>query len=324
MSENQTEAWLFCSVSVVFGAIFRIARFRLIDRFSIVYYSVFRLRIIQLITEKRLNQAKWFALNSMKIKFIGVGSAFTTPEYYQSNMLITAPTGKKLLLDCGSDARFSLKDAVAEGIDPLSELDAIYISHLHADHIGGLEWVAFSTYFNPALPTLKLFTEESIIEPLWHHSLKGGLACVENKSLQLQDYFHCITVQNGCSFEWEGLSLTPVRMPHMNCREANLFSYGLILRQLDGRASAFITTDTKFCPNTIERILPNVDLVFHDCETASTPSGVHAHYNELCRLDRQSRAKIWLYHYLPSPTQDPINDGFLGFVKKGQEFCLGE
>jgi len=34
----------------------------------------------------------------MKIKFIGVGSAFTTQDYYQSNMLITARSGKDLLV----------------------------------------------------------------------------------------------------------------------------------------------------------------------------------------------------------------------------------
>ncbi|PID42084.1 MAG: MBL fold hydrolase [Proteobacteria bacterium] len=260
----------------------------------------------------------------MKIKFIGVGSAFTTNEYYQSNMLITAPTGKKMLLDCGSDARFSLADAVAGGVDPLSELDAIYVSHLHADHIGGLEWVAFSTFFNPDLHTLKLFVEESLIEPLWHHSLKGGLACVEGRLLTLQDYFACTPLRSGVPFDWEGVRLTPVRMPHMSCEEADLFSYGLILEQLSNGASAFVTTDTKYCPEILEAILPGVDMVFHDCETSSQPSGVHAHYNELCCLDRKARAKLWLYHYLPSPDQNPESDGFLGFVKKGQEFSLGE
>jgi len=33
----------------------------------------------------------------MKIKFIGAGSAFTSPDYYQSNMLITSKSGKRLL-----------------------------------------------------------------------------------------------------------------------------------------------------------------------------------------------------------------------------------
>jgi len=51
----------------------------------------------------------------MKIKFIGVGSAFTTPDYYQPNILITARTGKKLLLDCGSDARFALAECNING-----------------------------------------------------------------------------------------------------------------------------------------------------------------------------------------------------------------
>ncbi|MDM8523453.1 hypothetical protein QUF80_08790 [Desulfococcaceae bacterium HSG8] len=47
----------------------------------------------------------------MKIKFLGVGSAFTTPEYYQSNMPVTSRSGKQLLVDCGGDIRFSLGES---------------------------------------------------------------------------------------------------------------------------------------------------------------------------------------------------------------------
>ena len=68
----------------------------------------------------------------MELRFAGVGSAFTTKEYWQSNMIVSHD-GKNLLIDCGGDIRFSL----AELNMSYKDIDAVYISHLHADHIGG-------------------------------------------------------------------------------------------------------------------------------------------------------------------------------------------
>jgi ribonuclease BN (tRNA processing enzyme) len=120
----------------------------------------------------------------MKIKFLGVGSQFSTMEYYHSNMLITAQSGKKMLVDCGSDARFSLSES---RIGP-NDIDAVYISHLHGDHIGGMEWMAFSTYFAQNSKKPKLFAEKSLMDDLWNYSLRGGLECIQGRSLILHLY----------------------------------------------------------------------------------------------------------------------------------------
>lgn len=80
----------------------------------------------------------------------------------------------------------------------------------------------------------------------------------------------------------------------------------------------FLTGDTQHCPHQISKFYDKADFIFHDTETAPYYSKVHAHYDDLKTLDPQTKAKMWLCHYQPNPTQDPIKDGFLGFVKKGQ------
>lgn len=257
----------------------------------------------------------------MKIKFIGVGSAFTTPEYYQSNMLVTVRSGKKMLLDCGSDARFALSECNINNYNLGDEIDAIYISHLHADHIGGMEWLAFNTYFGPKRVKPKLFMEAQLMDQMWNNSLRGGLGCIEGKEMHLSDYFKCRPLSCNASFLWEGIGFTLVEMPHVITEGRNHNSYGLVVKAERYKGSSvFITMDTHFQPDCIAAISEKVRLIFHDCETSRYKSIIHTHYEDLCTLHAEIKQKMWLYHYQPNPDYNPEADGFKGFVKKGQEF----
>ncbi len=255
----------------------------------------------------------------MQIKFLGVGSAFTTQEYFQSNLQITAESGKKLLIDCGTDVRFSMMENSISN----EEIDAIYISHLHSDHIGGMEWMAFTTYFNPKKDRPRLFMEKELIKEIWESSLKGGLGSIEGKRMHLTDFFRCTGIPNEGTFEWERIQFTIIRMRHIMNGYKNLYSYGLIFRDLKTRSPwIFLTTDTQFQPGLINRMADQAALIFHDCETSPFKSTVHAHYDELKTLPLSVKRKMWLYHYQPNPVHQPEMDGFKGFVKKGQIFEL--
>jgi ribonuclease BN (tRNA processing enzyme) len=261
----------------------------------------------------------------MKIKFIGVGSAFTTFRYYQSNMLILARSGKKMLVDCGSDARFALSECNIHNLNLCEEIDAVYISHLHADHIGGMEWLAFNTYFSPNRVRPKLFMEARLMDEMWNNSLKGGLGRIEGKEMSLSDYFDCRPLGCGDSFLWEGIRFELVKMPHVIIDEKGHSSFGLLIKEAERNAPAvFITMDTQFQPDVISRVGEQVVAVFHDCETTPFKSIIHTHYDDLCTLPEALKKKMWLYHYQPDPDFQPEADGFKGFVTKGQEFDFTE
>lgn len=69
----------------------------------------------------------------MKLHVLGCGDAFGSGGRRQSGYLIDA--GKRLFLfDCGPSSLSAMK---AAGFDP-KRLDAIFLSHLHGDHFGGL------------------------------------------------------------------------------------------------------------------------------------------------------------------------------------------
>ena len=254
----------------------------------------------------------------MKIQFAGVGSAFTSADYYQTNAVVISESGKKLMIDCGGDARFSLGEI---GIGA-ADLDAVYISHLHADHIGGLEWLGFSTYFNPNIPRPKLYCMDTLIEPLWG-AIGPGLASIQGKEMYLKSYFEPIAIHENGSFVWEDIKFTPVQTVHVMSEYTIKYSYGLLIRENGkNKPTVFYTADTQFCPHQIFDFYDRADFIFHDCETSPFKSGVHSHYEDLCTLKDIVKDKIWLEHYQPGTddNEKAIKDGFLGFVKKGQTF----
>jgi ribonuclease BN (tRNA processing enzyme) len=251
----------------------------------------------------------------MKLIFIGSGSAFTVgSDNYHSNMLLKSPDGQHLLIDCGSDARLALYDLGLNHRD----IQSVYISHLHADHVGGLEWLAFTTKFDASCVRPYLYINESLVEPLWKTVLSGGLNSLQGEIATLNTYFIVHPVLNNATFRWQNLDIHMLQTVHILAGYSIMPSYGLLFT-VDG-LNVFITTDTQFAPHQVEDFYKKADVIFHDCETCAHKSGVHAHYVELMTLPPELKKKMWLYHYNPGDLPDAVKDGFRGFVKKGQIF----
>ena len=162
------------------------------------------------------------------------------------------------------------------------------------------------------------------MKELWEKTLFGGLSRLEGKMMHLTDYFECISIDEGKSFDWEGWNFETVKTLHIDSGYDKMFSYGLYANQhgndeFDDISSFFISSDSKFNPD-FEKYYLSSDIIFQECETLPVPSGVHTHYDELeYNLTTDIKTKMWLYHYskvVPS-FQD---DDFAGFVTKGQEF----
>lgn len=254
----------------------------------------------------------------MNIRFLGVGPAFGGSDQYQSNLLIRTEAGRCLLLDCGGDIRFSLAEC---GV-PTEDLEALYVSHLHGDHIGGMEWLALVSRFGPRPWRPRLLCEAAQLERLWHQALRAGLEYVDGARLGLEDYFDCQPLSLERPFHWAGLRGELVKMPHVRAAVGEHPSFGLVLQEGAG-PSVFISTDTRFAPDILLPIAARVALIFHDCETSPAITGVHARYEELRTLPDGVRARMWLYHHHPAPHLHPQADGFRGFVTKGQAFQVG-
>lgn len=252
----------------------------------------------------------------MRIVPLGCGSAFTILDW-QSNFLIEE-NGKKMLIDAGSDIRFSLKDV---GLS-YKDIDALYITHLHADHIGGGEYLGFCSFFDPSKGKIKLFGQSDVINLAWQ-AWSPGMSSVQGRIMGLHDYFDVTSVENNWSFLWERIHFDIVQSVHIMNGFSIVPTYGLMVHQALSPKKLYITSDAQFNPNQIRDFYKMADVIIQDCETAYK-SGVHAHYDELKTLEPEIKSKMWLTH-----RQDNVlakwddwkkkasDDGFLGFMQKG-------
>ena len=231
-------------------------------------------------------------------------------------MILISDSGRRLLIDCGSDVRWSL---AKQGLSYLDITD-IYISHLHGDHIGGLEYVGFQTKFDPRCERPRLYLEATLVDPLWNHALRGGMGVITGMETTLETFFDVRIVTAHQPFEWEGVGLEPIPAVHVSGRTTTVHSYGLLI-EYDGHRT-FLRTDAQFTPGRLPACYASADLIFHDCETGTAKTGVHPNYDDLLQLPAAVRAKTWLYGHPSGPLPDAAAAGFCGFVRPGQSFEL--
>lgn len=260
----------------------------------------------------------------MKIKVLGVGSAFST-EQFNSMYLLEADNGHKMAIDLGSDAKWAYKFARID----IGDIEAVYISHEHGDHAQGLEWLGFNTYFNPSLPRPALYLVDVIKDSLWNRGLSAAMGSVQGKVCGLDDFFDVKPIKLNDSVDWNGIHVQPVQTVHIMNGFGLVPTFGLLLTE-HGK-TVFITTDTQHAPKQIMDFYYKSDLIIQDCETIYMPdgtpikSGVHAHYEDLKELPDHVRGKMLLTHYqMGTDTSTAKEDGFLKFLQTHDEITVSE
>jgi ribonuclease BN (tRNA processing enzyme) len=302
----------------------------------------------------------------MLVKCIGCGNAFSTRNFNQQFLLeeydqIATPNGavnsstvKRMLIDCGWTTPLSLK---ASDIN-IKSIDDIYISHAHADHCGGLEYVAFMRYDWKNRPehhgntdyAPRLIANEHLMKDLWDKSLSGGLESMEGFVATMETYFKLLPIRPNQPFNWQGWKCELIQQVHIMTGSSVASTYGLFMSK-SGHKSVYFTTDSQHCsPKQMEIFYKKADIIFQDCECLGCNmkdrgflfgSGVHANYAQLAgwenanavKLSPEIKKKMHLSHYqdFVSDNKDAFGndvdwddcakeEGFAGFVWVGKEF----
>jgi ribonuclease BN (tRNA processing enzyme) len=81
---------------------------------------------------------------AVTVTFAGSGDAFGSGGRLQACIHLRAPADSPVLLDCGATSLTALKRL---GLDP-GEVSAVFVSHLHGDHFGGLPFLVLDGQFS--------------------------------------------------------------------------------------------------------------------------------------------------------------------------------
>jgi mRNA degradation ribonuclease J1/J2 len=245
----------------------------------------------------------------IKIQVIGTGSAFSK-EYFNTSELVTFPDGYKLLVDCGH----SVPKGLHEQDISIGEIDGIFISHIHADHIGGLEEVAFAAKYVFKGHRIDLFVPSTILPDLWENSLKGGLKHDDEGEMGLRDYFNVTPVHPKQYFTCGSNQNFPMelwRTEHIKGK----YSYALGIG-----GEVLFSCDAKFDKDLIGMAVNKYSVVFHDCQLFD--GGVHASLNELLTLPPHIQESIILTHYGDTMESFRGKTGKMDFAEQGETISI--
>lgn len=216
----------------------------------------------------------------MEVLMIGTGSAFSR-KYGNTSALVRLDSGYNLLIDCGFTTPTDLDK---RGVK-LTDIDGILITHLHADHVGGLEEVAFKNRYIHGHRKIDLLVSDDLDRDLWLHSLKGGLEHTEEGICTIHDYFNVHLLDEiGSDPSIAGEEIFIHRTQHVPYKHSFAVSIGNML----------YTSDTKFDPEWLDD-LSGHEVIFHDCQLFR--GGIHASLQELLTLPKYIQRKIYLMHY---------------------------
>jgi ribonuclease BN (tRNA processing enzyme) len=237
------------------------------------------------------------------ITMIGTGSAFAK-KYDNNNALIEA-NGYKLLVDCG----ITLPKALHEQGHTFSDLDAVLISHIHGDHVGGLEEYAFQMMFKYNRRPV-LYLAESLVEPLWENTLRGGLT--QESLNRLDHYFEVRPLALNDNIELHpGITVRLLQTKHIQ----NKPSYSFIFNN-----RFFYSADMRYDPSLLQQLVEEgVTTIYHDCQLEA-PGIVHASLEELLELPQAIQMKTWLMHYGDAIEQYEGRTGHMRIVKQHKKY----
>ncbi|MCB9652394.1 MAG: MBL fold metallo-hydrolase [Deltaproteobacteria bacterium] len=224
---------------------------------------------------------------SFDVVFLGVGDSFS--ERYSPTSLLLRQGDFQLAVDCPDGYRRVLAEARAKaGLQlDLADIDDVLLTHVHGDHMNGLEGVAFFKRFAQGRK-LRLHASAEVHDVVWPQRLVGSMGVlfdgVRPVPLGYEDYFEPHTLPWGAPTRVGPFTVTTRRTRHHVPTSALLVAG-------EGGVLGY-SADAAFDPDLVA-FLDRADVIIH--ETNLGPA--HTDLGALLALPERVKAKLRLVHY---------------------------
>ena len=202
-------------------------------------------------------------MTELVLKFLGVGGS-SGMELGSASAVLESGGQPILLLDCGLEVPQRFQAAY------LQTPPALFITHIHMDHVSGLEPLFYAAWFDAGRSApIRLFVPAPVV-PALQERLVGERSPLAEGGVNFWDVFQLIPVGRG--FWWQGrwFDVFPVRHHRPG------FAYGIRL------AGQFLFSgDTRPIPEQLGEYASAGETIFHDGRLDGNPS--HAGWDELQR-----------------------------------------
>ncbi len=261
----------------------------------------------------------------ISLRFLGAGGAFSR-RYGTTCSLLTL--GDDLwLVDCGRQAPDQLHAAGIEWHEIAGQL----VTHVHGDHVYGIEDFAFSRYFmsKKGVPSIRdggprplLVCHSAVQVELWQ-SLSASLRYVPvvgaPTSGTLETYFEPMRPvaaeppgdnpwPRAERFEVGDLRVVATETVHVPGKPSTSLAIAV-----DDERIAWWSGDSTVDAVQLQQLEPRTTVFFHDCTFFEYPGQVHGAFSDLERLPETIRRKMVLMHHEDDLEDNRARAEALGF-----------
>ncbi len=250
----------------------------------------------------------------MKLRFLGAGGAFSRRYGTTCSMLILR-SGERWLLDCGRQA----PDQLSRAGMTWHQLTGQIITHVHGDHVFGLEDFAFMRFYETQSgvepvtrggPRPKFIAHSAVEAEVWE-TLGASLRYVrtgndEPRGGTLDHYFEVVRAadfedpranpwRHAERFVSDGLEIVTRESEHVPGKPS--CSLEITVPTAGGDRLAWWSGDCTVDKPFLESIEPRTNIFFHDCTFTDYPGQVHGSFALLEQLPERVRHKMVLMHH---------------------------